>query len=184
FVKAVKWLAEKYGIRGIRISPYNSRANGSIERPHWDLRQMLYKATGGAITKWFWFLHHVVWADRVSVRKRLGQSPFFMVTAAHPTIPLDIVEATWLVKLPGRVLTDEEVIGFRAQALAKHAALIDAMRARVSKAKIARLLKYEKDNKAVIRDFDFKPGDLVLVRNTGIESSLDKKMKPRYVGPV
>lgn len=58
------------------------------------------------------------------------------------------------------------------------------MRARVSKAKIARLLQYEKDNKAVIRDFDFKPGDLVLVRNTGIESSLDKKMKPRYLGPL
>ncbi len=25
-----------------------------------------------------------------------------MVTAAHPVIPLDVVEATWLVKLPGR----------------------------------------------------------------------------------
>ncbi len=47
FIKAVKWLADKYGIRGIRISPYNSRANGSIERPHWDIRQMLYKATDG-----------------------------------------------------------------------------------------------------------------------------------------
>ncbi len=34
-----------------------------------------------------------------------------MVTAAHPVIPLDVVEATWLVKLPGRVLTDEEVVG-------------------------------------------------------------------------
>ncbi len=55
FIKAVKWLADKYGIRGIRISPYNSRANGSIERPHWDIRQMLYKATDGVIARWFWF---------------------------------------------------------------------------------------------------------------------------------
>ncbi|KAF8810690.1 hypothetical protein BYT27DRAFT_7221852 [Phlegmacium glaucopus] len=31
---------------------------------------------------------------------------------------------------------------------------------------------------------DFKPGSLVLVRNTEIESSLDKKMKPRYNGPM
>ncbi len=67
FIKAVKWLADKYGIRGIRISPYNSRANGSIERPHWDIRQMLYKATDGVIARWFWFLHHVLWADRISV---------------------------------------------------------------------------------------------------------------------
>ncbi len=87
FIKAVKWLTDKYGIRGIRISPYNSRANGSIERPHWDIRQMLYKATDGVIARWFWFLHHVLWADRISCRKRLGHSPFFMVTAAHPNYP-------------------------------------------------------------------------------------------------
>ncbi|EKM73212.1 hypothetical protein AGABI1DRAFT_18416, partial [Agaricus bisporus var. burnettii JB137-S8] len=45
FRKAVKWLEEKYNIKGVAISPYNSQANGTVERPHWDLRQMLYKAT-------------------------------------------------------------------------------------------------------------------------------------------
>jgi len=34
----------------------------------------------------------------------------------------------------------------------------------------------------VIKDFEFNPGDLVLVRNTAIESALDKKMKARYMG--
>ena len=33
FRKAVKWLEQKYGITGITISSYNSRANGSVERP-------------------------------------------------------------------------------------------------------------------------------------------------------
>src|SRR5438105_2819823 len=37
FLKAVKWLEQKYGITGIKISAYNSRANGSVERPHWDI---------------------------------------------------------------------------------------------------------------------------------------------------
>ena len=62
--------------------------------------------------------------------------------------------------------------------------LIDAMRARMTKGKVDRLLKYERGHKAVIKDFDFKPGSLVLIRNTGIESSLDRKMKPRYLGPM
>ena len=61
---------------------------------------MLYKACGGDISKWWWFLPHVLWADRISIRKHLGCSPFFMVTGAHPTIPLDVTEATWLVELP------------------------------------------------------------------------------------
>ena len=53
FKKAVTWLEEKYGIKGVAISPYNSQANGAVERPHWDLRQMLYKAMKGEVKKWF-----------------------------------------------------------------------------------------------------------------------------------
>ena len=48
---AVAWLEEKYGIEGIRISSYNSKANGRIERPHWDVWQMIWKATGSNPTK-------------------------------------------------------------------------------------------------------------------------------------
>ena len=106
YKSAVGWLEQKYGIKGIKISPYNSKANGKIERPHWDVCQMLlYKATGGNPSKWYWFFHYVMWADRVSIRKGLGCSPFFMVTRAHPILPLDIHKATRLVKLPDKVLT-------------------------------------------------------------------------------
>jgi len=53
FKKALAWLEQKCGIRGIKISPYNSRANGKIERPHWDVRQSLYKAASGDASKWY-----------------------------------------------------------------------------------------------------------------------------------
>ena len=181
---AVAWLEQKYGIRGIRISAYNSRANGKIERPHWDVQQMLYKATGGNPSKWFWFFFHVMWADRVTVRKSYGCSPFFMVTGAHSILPLDIQEATWLVELPGRMLTTAELVGFRAKALAKHRQHVIDMRARINKGKRAWLAQYEKDYANTIKNLTFKPGDLVLIRNTEIELSLDKKMKPRYTGPM
>ena len=184
YKSAVGWLEQKYGIKGIKISSYNSKANGKIERPHWDVRQMLYKATGGNPSKWFWFFHHVMWADRVSVRKGFGCSPFFMVTGAHPILPLDIQEATWLVELPGRVLTTAELIAYRAQALAKHRQHVIEMRKRIDQGKREWLARFEKTNKSTIKDLNFKPGDLVLVRNTEIESSLDKKMKARYNGPM
>jgi len=181
---AIAWLEQKYGIKGIRISPYNSKANGRIERPHWDVRQMLYKATGGNPSKWFWFFYHVMWADRVTIRKGLGCSPFFMVTGAHPILPLDVQEATWLVELPDRKLSTAELIGFRARALAKHRQHVADMRERITQRKKEWLLKYEREHRHTIKDLVFKCGDLVLVRNTEIESSLDKKMKPRYNGPM
>ena len=185
FIAAVKWIEAKWGIKHITISPYNSCANGAVERPHWDIRQMLYKATGAKNVKnWYWYLTAVLWADRISIRKRTGCSPYFMVTGAHPILPLDAAEATWLVKPPTGVVTEIELIGLRARALAKHGTHVAKMRQRIDKDKLKRLLNYERDYKAVIKDFKFKPGDLVMVRNTAIESSLDKKMKPRYTGPM
>jgi hypothetical protein len=60
------WLRDKYGIRGIRVSSYNSQANGKIERAHFDIRQALAKAASGDLTRWYWFLKPILWADRVT----------------------------------------------------------------------------------------------------------------------
>ena len=107
-----------------------------------------------------------------------------MLTGAEPVIPLDLQEATWLTDPPNGFTTTAELIGARAKALAKHRDFVEDVRRKVHKDKIARVAQYEKNHKATIKDFDFKPGDLVLMRNTAIESSLDKKMKPRYLGPL
>jgi hypothetical protein len=185
FKAAAQWISQNWGIKHITISPYNSRANGAVERPHWDIRQMLYKATGAAnVNKWYWFLNSVLWADRISIRRRTGYSPYYMITGAHPILPLDVKEATWLVKPPDGVISETELIGLRARALTKHKIHVEQMRKRIDEAKLKRLKIYERDFRAVIKDFKFEPGDLVLVRNTAIEKSLDKKMKPRYTGPM
>ena len=184
FKKAVGWLEEKYGIKGVTISPYNSQANGTIERPHWDVRQMLFKATGGDVKKWFWQLHHVMWADRITIRKGTGCSPYFMVTGAHPTLPLDLIEATWLIEYPDKFISTEELIALRAQALAKHIDHVEQMRQRMTNEKIRRASRLEEEMKHKIKDFNLKPGSLVLVKNSAIEMSADRKMKPRYLGPM
>ena len=184
FKKAVAWLEEKYGIKGIQISAYNSRANGKIERPHWDVRQALWKACGGEVHKWYWYFVLVMWADRITVRKRLGCSPYFITTGSHPTLPLDVVEATWLVDLPNGKLSTAELIGYRARALAKHKDHVENIRRRVSEQKLEYLRRYEREHRYKIKGYNFKPGALVLVRNTTVESSLDRKMKARYLGPM
>lgn len=96
---------------------------------------------------------------------------------------MDIVEATWLVKLPDRVLSTEELIGYRARALAKHRDTVEEMRARVSKNKRDAIRNFERKHSAKIKDYIFRPGDLVLMRNSPIESSLNKKMLARWMGP-
>lgn len=51
-------------------------------------------------------------------------------------------------------------------------------------ARLQAAVRFERDHMTTIRDFDFKKGDLVLVRNTAIEKSLNRKMRSRYIGPL
>jgi len=171
-------------LRGIQISAYNSRMNGKIERPHWDIRQALWKACSSEVHKWYWYFILVMWADWITVRKRLGCSPFFITNGSHPTLLLDIVKATWLVDLPNGKLSTADLIGYHARALAKHKDHIENIIRKVSDQKLENLRHYEWEHHYNIKAYDFKPEALVLVQNMAVETSLDRKMKPRYLGPM
>jgi hypothetical protein len=54
----------------------------------------------------------------------------------------------------------------------------------VYEARVKAAIRFEKDHANTIKDYKFKLGDLVLVRNTAIEKSLNRKMRPRYLGPL
>ena len=183
WIKALDNLAKNYGIRHIRISGNNSRANGLIERPHFDMRQALFKAANGDQSKWSQYLHHVLWADHITIRRRLGCSPYFAATASHPVLPLDIAEATYLVPAPDSLISSEDLIGARARALARRQSDLSRIHSQVYAARIEAARKLERDHAASIHDYDLRRGALVLVRNTTIDKSLNRKMRPRYLGP-
>jgi hypothetical protein len=184
FMKALKYLAKKYHIRHIRISGYNSRANGIVERLHFDVRQALYKSFDGVQSQWSKGAYSVFWADRVTVRRRMGCSPYFAVTGTHPILPLDIAEAMYLIPPPDSPLSTTDLIVSRALALQKRKAHLSTLHSKVMAARVQAAVQFEREHSATIRDFDFKCGDLVLVRNTAIEKSLNRKMRARYLGPL
>ena len=67
FVKALDYLAKHYHLQHIRISGYNSRANGIVERSHFDVRQALFKACDGDQSKWSTVAYSVFWAEHVMI---------------------------------------------------------------------------------------------------------------------
>jgi hypothetical protein len=184
FVKAIEYLSKRYHINHIRISGYNSRANGLIERSHFDVRQALFKAADGDQSKWASVAYSVFWADRVTVRKRMGCSPYFAVTGTHPLLPFDISEASYLLPPPDSILTTTDLIARRAIALQKRAEDLSNLHSKVYQARLKAALRFEEEHSATIKDYNFKLGDLVLIRNTAIEKALNRKMRPRYTGPL
>ena len=183
FVKALDYLAKHYHITHIRISGYNSRANGIVERSHFDVRQALFKSCEGDQSKWSTVAYSVFWAERVTVRRRMGCSPYFATTGTHPLLPFDISEANYLLPPPDSVLSTTELITRRAIALQKRRSQMSLLYDKVYDARLKAAAIFEKAHAHTIRDFNFGLGDLVLVRNTAIEKALNRKMRARYLGP-
>jgi hypothetical protein len=183
-VLAADILRERYGINHIRISGYNSQANGIIESKHFNVREAIVKTCGGQESKWRHVLPEVAWAERVTIRKATGYSPYYIAHGTHPLLPFDITEATYLSPRQDFRMSTESLVALRAQQLAKRPEDLALLKEKVTKSRQEYLKQFEKRHQSRIIDFDFKPGSLVLVRNTRIEESLNRKTKPRYLGPM
>jgi hypothetical protein len=181
WIKAVDWLAKKYGIHHIRISGYNSQAQGVIERRHHSVRESLVKACEGDMTHWTRRIFYVFWAERVSISKVTGRSPYWMAHGVEPLFPFDIVEATYMSPIIETEVSTEELIARRALHLMKRETDLEVLR---SKDRVKSARQWEKDNDKKIIDYDFEAGELVIIRNSKVEKELSKKSKPRYFGPM
>ncbi|KAF8546029.1 hypothetical protein OG21DRAFT_1479725 [Imleria badia] len=175
FVQALDVLADRYNIHHIHISPYNFQANGVVEQRHYDVRE--------AISCWYSVTHLVFWAKCVTILRSTGLSPYFMIHGVEPLFPFDFSEATFLVPPPDtNPISLSDLIAWRAQQLQKHQEDLKSIREHVLKAHFESVKHFEATFKNQIKDFNFRHGSLVLVRNTHIKKELNRKMKPRYLG--
>jgi hypothetical protein len=71
-----------------------------------------------------------------------------------------------------------------AIALQKCSADISTLYSKVYQAQLKAARQCEQEHLRTLNDFDFQHGSLVLMRNTQIEKSLNKKMRARYIGPL
>ncbi|KAF9543843.1 hypothetical protein CPC08DRAFT_649770, partial [Agrocybe pediades] len=72
----------------------------------------------------------------------------------------------------------------RAVSLQKCREDLEQLRSKVYKARVKAAIRFEQEHANTIKEYNFKLGDLVLIRNTAIEKSLNRKMRPQYLGPL
>ena len=182
FKGAVEELTRRYGIPHIKISPYNSQANGQVERGHFAVREALLKACGQP-TKWPEFVEHILFADRITVRRSTKCSPFRLIYGVDPILPFDLSETTLMISGYTTNMTTEDLLALRINQLAKRQEDITKVAEILANSRYQTKLRYEQEYKATMFKDTHKPGTLVIVRNKAIEQSLDRKHKDRYLGP-
>ena len=180
YVKALDLLTKKWpSLQHVRITPYNSQANGIVERAHRTLQESLFKVA--TAETWAVHLDTVVMAERMAVRQSLGTSPFYLAHGIAPTLPADLTEYTMLAAAIEAVEQPEELLAARIEAQPAREAELDKVAESVHKRREA---ENERQNtKAAGKIKEFKPGDLVMVRDATRESRHDSKPDDRYNGP-
>ena len=146
--------------------------------------QALIKSCEGDASKWLSRVYAVFWADRVTIRKRMGCSPYFAITGSHPILPFDLVEATYLSPPPTALLSTGDLIARRAHALTARAAFVRDLRDSIYEERLEHARIFEEHHLNQIHGYDFHRGTLVLMRNTAIKKYLDRKTRPRFLGPL
>jgi hypothetical protein len=107
-----------------------------------------------------------------------------MAHGVEPLLPFDITLATFLVPDITQPLSTSELIATHACQLEMCEDDLAAICNNVYKSCLASICQFERQFANTITVHDFKPSDLVLMRNSGSESDLGRKTKPRYFGPM
>ena len=179
-------LMDKYGIPLIRISPYNSRANGVVERGHFTIREAIVKACGPTeddVKNWPDHLPHAFFADRITTRPSTNYSPYYLIYGTEPLLPFDLTEASFLSDSYRSGMSTVELIAARIRQLEKRPEDIAKAAALLAKHRFKSKEQFEKKFEIRLQHETYPPGTLVLIRNTAIEKELNRKTKPCYLGP-
>ena len=180
---AFQELMRRYGIPHIRISPYNSKANGVVERGHFIIRESILKACEGYTNRWPDYVHHAFFTDRITVSKSTGFSPYYLLYGQHPILPFDLFESTYLSPKFYPDMPTSELIALRIRQLYRKHKDVDQASQALIRTRLKSKEEFEERYKSRLTRTEYKEGDLVLLRNSKIEKSMDRKTRPRYLGP-
>jgi len=79
----------KYGINLSYASPYHPQGNGQVESSNKSLMKIIKRIVDKNKRAWDSKLKLALWADRVTVKKAIGRSPFELVYGALARLPIN-----------------------------------------------------------------------------------------------
>ncbi|KNZ81965.1 hypothetical protein J132_09286 [Termitomyces sp. J132] len=113
-----------------------------------------------------------------------GLLPYFATTSTHPLLPANIIEATYLQPPPNLLLSTTDLIAHQAIDLQCCQEDLNCLHSHVLSAHCLAAIHFKTEHATMICNYNFKAGNLVLMRNTRIKVMHNKKMKPCYLGPL
>ena len=104
--KVIIALCNLLGVAKIHTSPYHPQRNGSVERAHQTLRQMIGKVDPERQRKWKSYLGSVLIAYNATRSLVTGYSPYFLMFGHRPHLPINLLFPTAVQQGSTRTIDD------------------------------------------------------------------------------
>ena len=155
--------------------PYEHRSQGSVERSHRTIEQMLRCYVNRNMTDWDQHLHILEFTMNSTIHPATGYSPFFLDTGREPMVPI----------LAGLGLDTESQSGTAGVRDAVDFARDHQRHLQIARDALLQSRAASADTSSVnVRDPQFKVGDLVLLSTENmVKSRRQRKLRHHWVRP-
>ena len=174
-------LAQRYRIRRIVTSAYHPQANGMVERGHQPIVDGLAKMTDGGRYNWVRNLHAILWADRTTVKRSTGMSPYRLNYGNDAVLPIELANPTWQILDWDRAQPTAELLALRARQLQWRDEDLEETALFLRRMRESHKELFDDGHR--IRVTPFARDDLVLLHDTKLEKSYSHKLTFRWLGP-
>jgi hypothetical protein len=170
------------GIKISRIAPSHPEANGGEESKHKQLVDCIYKLCREHPASWHRYLPFALFAERISVKRSTGFSPYQLIYLTEPILPVDLELDTWLMVEWDSIQSKSDLLLARARQLLQRHEDMDLIATKLHEARLKSVLYHDKVNAHRLRQ-PLQAGDLVLVENVLLEHVWGRKLDDRWYGP-
>jgi hypothetical protein len=177
----VEQLLVSYRIKRVSITAYHPQSNGLVEHGHDVVANSLSKYMQGKHAGWYKYFRLAIWANRISVRRPTGFSAFRLLYGCHCLLPIELESASCAAVDWEKVSTMEDHLTAQTQQLDQQT---------LDEAQGATNLRQSREGNGEhfnthrrLQSTVLEIGDLVLLHNTAIEKSHNKKFDFYWSGP-
>ncbi|KAI5823907.1 hypothetical protein K523DRAFT_195730, partial [Schizophyllum commune Tattone D] len=149
------------------------------------LREAISKVCADSPETWPSKLPLALFADRITVSSVTGFSPYQLLHGTDPILPMDLAESTFMVQGFKLGMSTSDLLALRIRQLERLKTDVQRAAKTLHKARFISKGQFERRFQKKLLSEDYKPGQLVLLRNQTAENkiSAEAKVASRFLGP-
>ncbi|GBG64170.1 hypothetical protein CBR_g40870 [Chara braunii] len=163
------------------IEPYHPEVNAPVERGHRTLKNTIAKLTADHLGNWPRYLKQTVFAENMTPKRTTGCIPTELWYGKEIDFPVKALVPTWNRLDDDPQMTTEELIEARCQQILQNEEVMEDIANRVLDSRMRDKARW--DYVKNVRKESLQVGEMILLRNSTLESTWSGQLGRRFKGP-